>query len=105
MEEFNNMLFFGWFKGLPYRTCDEDFETFKTYKNSIPKEKVIAHLEKLEPALACLQSFDMFTGEELVPGMFVDGKFRFPYEFLHFYKNYDIGIPYEYEEYLKTILK
>jgi hypothetical protein len=45
----------------------------------------------------------MFTGEELHAGMFWDGKFTFPYEFLHYYKNYDIGVPYEYEAYLKEI--
>lgn len=35
--------------------------------------------------------------------MFWDGDFTFPYEFLHYYENYDIGIPPEYEEYLKSI--
>ena len=105
MKEFNNMLFFGWFKGLPYEDCDEDFETFKTYKNSIPKEKIVEYIKVMPPWLTSLPSYDMFTGEKLRAGMFVDGKFRFPYEFLHYYENYDIGIPYEYEEYLKTILK
>ena len=46
----------------------------------------------------------MFTGEKLSAGMFVDENFAFPFDFLHYYKNYDIGIPYDYEEYLKSIL-
>ena len=34
-----------------------------------------------------------------------DGEFVFPVDFLRYYKTKDIGIPYEYEAYLKTILK
>ena len=36
-------------------------------------------------------------------GLYDDGEFTFPLEFLHYHKYYDIGIPYEYEEYLKSI--
>lgn len=46
----------------------------------------------------------MFTGEKLQEGVYQDGDFKFTLDFLHYYKNYDIGIPLEYEEYLKTIL-
>ena len=46
----------------------------------------------------------MFTGERIQAGKYKDGKYVFPLDFLHYYKNYDIGIPLEYEEYLKTIL-
>lgn len=42
-------------------------------------------------------------GEELTAGKCVDGEFVFPLDFLHYYKNYDIGIPYDYEEYLKSM--
>lgn len=94
---------FGFFKGLPYEDCNENFEDYKLYKNSIPKSAVISHIESLEEGLTTLPSYDFFTGEKLHAGMFWDGDFTFPYEFLHYYKNYDIGIPYEYEEYLKSI--
>lgn len=50
--------------------------------------------------MACVISRDIFTGEKLTAGQYIDGEFRFPLEFLHYYKNYDIGIPPEYEEYL-----
>ena len=46
----------------------------------------------------------MVTGERIQAGIYKDGKYVFPLDFLHYYKNYDIGIPLEYEEYLKTIL-
>lgn len=98
------MILFGYFKGLPYERSSENFEDYKQFKNTIPKAKVIAHIEKLEEWLTSLPSNDIFTGKELHAGQYQDGEFRFPLEFLHYYKNYDIGIPYEYEDYLKKIL-
>ncbi len=95
---------FGFFQGLPYDGyCTEKFDDYKRLKNSIPKEAVLEHISSLEAGLTTLPSKDMFTGEKLHAGAFWDGNFVFPYEFLHYYKNYDIGIPYEYEEYLKSI--
>lgn len=92
---------FGYFKGLPYRGCNENFEDYKNLHNDISKEAVLKHLETVEFGMASPPSYDFFTGEKLHAGVFHDGEFCFPYEFLHYYKNYDIGIPYEYEEYLK----
>ena len=94
---------FGFFKGLPYDGCHENFEDYKNMKNNISKNSVIEHIKSLEEGLTSLPSYDIFTGEELHAGMFWDGDFTFPYEFLHYYETYDIGIPYEYEEYLKSI--
>lgn len=98
------MILFGYMKGMPYERATESFDLYKQFHNEIPKEKVIAHIESLEVWLTSLPSKDMFTGEKLHAGQYQDGEFRFPLEFLHYYKNYDIGIPYEYESYLKTIL-
>lgn len=92
---------FGFFKGLPYEGSTERFEDYKKLHNSISKEAVLKHLETVDLGLTSLPSYDIFTGEKLHAGMFHDDEFCFPYEFLHYYKNYDIGIPYEYEEYLK----
>lgn len=98
------MTAFGYFKGLPYGRATENFDEYKNFHNSIPKEKIIAHIESLEEWLTSLPSYDIFTGEKLHAGKYVDGEFVFPLEFLHYYKNYDIGVPYEYEAYLKEIL-
>ena len=99
-----NVKAFGWFKGLPYRDveelCIEDFDEYRTYKNKISKDSVIKHIESMDPALATCISKDIFTGEYIEAGMYVDGDFRFPTDFLHYYKRHDIGIPYEYEDYL-----
>jgi len=94
---------FGYFKGLPYEISTENFEDYRKFRNEIPKEKVIAHIESLDEWNTSGISRDMFTGEELDPGLYEDGNFIFPLEFLHYYKNYDIGIPYEYEAYLKEL--
>ena len=94
---------FGFFVGLPYDNCTENFDDYRQFKNTLSKEAVIEHIQAVEHGLTSLPSKDIFTGEKLHAGMFWDGDFTFPYEFLHYYKNYDIGIPYEYEDYLKSI--
>lgn len=98
------MILFGYFKGMPYESAVEDFEEYKKFKNQLSKEKIIEHIESLEEWLTSLPSYEIFTGEEMQAGQYQDGEFRFPLEFLHYYKNYDIGIPYEYEAYLKSVL-
>ena len=95
---------FGYFKGMPYEDSNESFEEYRKLKNSIPKEKVIEHIGTLELGLTTLPSYEMFTGKKLHAGAFWDGDFVFPYEFLHYYKNYDIGIPYDYEAYLRDVV-
>ncbi len=97
------MIQFGYFKGLPYKNSNDEFDRYKEFKNRIPKSKIIHHIESLEKWATSLPSYDLFTGERLQAGVFWDGDFGFPREFLHYYKNYDIGIPYEYEKYLKSI--
>lgn len=54
---------FGFFKGLPYKNSIENFEDYKKYKNSIPKEAILSHISSLDAGLTSLPSFDMFTGE------------------------------------------
>lgn len=94
---------FGYFKGLPYEDCEEDFDRYRQFHNTIDKKAVIQHIKSLEEGLTTLLSYDFFTGEKLHTGIFNDGDFIFPSEFLHYYENYDIGIPYDYEEYLKSL--
>lgn len=95
---------FGFFIGLPYEGhCIEKFDDYKAFHNALSKDEIAKHIESLSPGLTSLPSYDIFTGEKLHAGMFWDGDFVFPYEFLHYYKNYDIGIPPDYEAYLKQI--
>ena len=40
---------FGYFDFMPYSISHENFEDYRKLKNKIPKEKVIEHIESLEP--------------------------------------------------------
>ena len=102
MIESKGYKWFGYFDGMMY--CPENNEPFaqyEAYKNSLPKESVIKHIRSLNPALAAFASYEIFT-DEILPGagMYIDGEFLFPTDFLHYYTNYDIGVPPEYERYL-----
>ena len=106
MIEEDGRYFWGWWKEMPYDFDTEDtYEEYTKLKNTISREGVIRHLEELPFAVMAGVGprVDIFTGEPLEFGLYEDGKFVFPWEFLHYYKNYDIGIPYEYEAYLKSI--
>lgn len=94
---------FGCFKGLPYGNCNEDFEKYREFRNKLQKNKIYAHMDSLSKWRTSVETVDIFTGEKLTAGKCVDGEFVFPLDFLHYYKNYDIGIPYDYEEYLKSV--
>ena len=96
---------FGFWDGMIYGSATDKYEEFEQFRNEIEKEKVIQHIESLPPAYACSYSKDLFTGELFNAGIYEDGLFVFPIDFLRYYKTRDIGIPYEYEEYLKEILK
>lgn len=88
---------------MPYNIEKESFDKYKTFKNELARDKILSHMDSLEKWLTSLPTRDIFTGEKLTAGKCIDGEFTFPLDFLHYYKNYDIGIPYEYEEYLKSI--
>ena len=104
MVEMGGKLFWGYWKELPYDVdTGETFEEYTKLRNTISREGVIRHLEKTPFSVMARVGEDIFTGERLELGQYEDGKFVFPWEFLHYYKNYDIGIPYEYEAYLKSI--
>ena len=96
---------FGFWDGMPYGPATDKFEDFKQYVNSIDKKTVIMHIEALDDWISSEQSVDIFTGEKFNCGIYEDGQFVFPVDFLRYYKSKDIGIPYEYEAYLRTVLK
>ncbi|NMD39067.1 MAG: hypothetical protein GYA87_10365 [Christensenellaceae bacterium] len=101
---------FGFIKGFHVKVDDlqEDFDKYKSYKNQLSKDLIVKYIEKLKPyALAPTIAYEIFTKEPLRSniGLYLDDDFLFPTEFLYYYKNYDIGIPPEYEEHIKKKLK
>ena len=105
IKDSDGRMYFGFWNDMPYRTKSDKFEDFTGYKNTVSKNDIINYMDSLSPALACAFSKDMFTGAVFNAGIYWDGPFTFPVDFLRYYKTQDIGIPYEYEEYLKGILK
>ena len=104
MKVINKRKAFGFWEGMPYSAVTDSMEEFERYRNTISKEIVIRRIESLPMGLSSAPSYDFFTGEEFNSGIYNDGEFTFPVDFLRYYKKCDIGIPPEYEEYLKTIL-
>lgn len=115
MKEVNNLFgtdksfLFGLFKGSAMSDndqYDDSFDDYKKYHNSIDKQAIINHIAGLPFfVLAPMLNHDIFTGAIIKnAGFYRDGDFFFPTDFLHYLKNYDIGIPYEYENYLKKQL-
>ena len=105
MKTINGQKGFGFWEGMPYRTITDTYEEFRNFRNRISKEKVIAHIESLDDWLSPSMSRDLFTGEQFHAGVYNDGPFTFPIDFLRYYKTRDIGIPYEYEDYLMDTIK
>ena len=104
MKMIRGRYMFGFWEGQPYRYVTDKYEDFLSYKNTIDKRAVTRHIESMDEWLGSTRSYDIFTGEEFNCGFYIDGEFQFPVDFLRYYKTRDIGIPYEYEEYLKKIL-
>ena len=105
MKRANNRIGFGFFRGMEYRDGNDLFEDYKQYHNTLPKETIAAHIRGLPVGVAGFQVTDIFTGkEDGVGAIYVDGPFTFPVQFLHYFEEYDIGIPPEYEEYLIRVV-
>lgn len=104
MIQKDGMYFFGFWEDMPYRTVTDRYEDFEQYSNGLDRNAVIRHIESLEPAIASAVTTDRFTGERFNAGLYEDGDFVFPVDFLRYYKTREIGIPSEYEAYLRTVL-
>lgn len=101
-ERGNCMTYFGFFSGMKYGKCNDDFDAYEKIENKLNKTKVLAYLKQLPiAAVAPMTTRDMFSGEQLKQaGIIEDGHFTFPIDFIHYYEKYDIGIPIEYEKYI-----
>lgn len=95
---------FGFFKGMKYGECEESFEQYKDFKNDLPKTEILKYIKSLPiAAIAPMTTVDIFNGQGIEQaGIIEDGEFTFPLDFIHYYEKYNIGIPKEYESYIKT---
>ena len=98
------MKYFGFFKGMKYGKCEDEFDSYKNIKNHLKKSDVLSYIKALPIAgVAPMSVEDIFSGEPLEQaGIVEDGDFTFPIDFIHYYEKYDIGIPIEYEKHIET---
>ncbi len=87
----------------------DSIENYKNIKNKLDKKVILNYLtDYIENSgnvgYASWDIKDIYTGERIQRMYIRDGDFSFTGEFWHHYKNYDIGIPLEYEEYIKKKL-
>ena len=96
------MIYFGFFRGMTYGECTDDFNSYRKIKNKLSKSTILAYLKRLPiAAVAPMSTKDIFTGEYLeLAGLIEDGDFCYPIDFIHYYEKYNIGIPIEYEKYI-----
>lgn len=99
------MKYFGFFKDMKYGDiCKDDFDEYRKIQNHVAREKILNYIKNLPiAAIVPMTVEDIFDGEEIEQaGLYEDGDFTFPLDFLHYYKKYDIGIPLDYEKYIRT---
>ena len=101
MKRVNGYIGFGFFNGMGYRECDDVFEDYLNYHNTLLKSTVSDYMRTLPMSVSSFPVTDIFTGKHDGNGaLYNDGPFTFPVQFLRYYETYDIGIPPEYEDYL-----
>lgn len=58
------MTFFGFFKGMKYGKCEDEFDNYKKIKNHISRDKILKYLEGLSvSAVAPMSTEDIFDGK------------------------------------------
>ena len=94
----------GFALSLKYGNCEDNFDDYKKTINNIPKVDVLNYIKGLPiTAVVPMSVEDIFDNEKIEQaGIIEDGDFTFPLDFIHYYGKYDIGIPLEYENYIRT---
>ena len=54
------MMLFGYFKGMKYSTHADDFEKYRTFRNTISKDEIIEHCERVNTLMEILDSHLIF---------------------------------------------
>ena len=96
-------MYFGFFKGMKYGKCCDDFKSYKRIINDLSRTEILQYIQALPiSAIVPMSVVDIFDGQIIEQaGIIEDGDFIFPLDFIHYYEKYNIGIPKEYENYIK----
>ena len=96
-------MYFGFFNGMKYGKSCDDFKSYKRIINDLSKTEILQYIKALPiSAIVPMSVVDIFDGQIIEQaGIIEDGDFIFPLDFIHYYEKYNIGIPKEYENYIK----
>lgn len=92
--------FIGMLEGLPYGDCTEHFSDYKRENCILNRSVVISHFKSLKGAYTSAPTYDLFSGERFLAGLYFDGNFTITTDFVRYYDQGKVDIPEEYEEYL-----
>ena len=96
----NGFKCFGFFKGLPYGECNESMDDYSRADCVLNRDVVNHHFDELSAAYTSEPTYDLFTGELVLGGLYDDGNFLFTTDFVRYYRQGKVDIPKEYEQYL-----
>ena len=100
MIKVNGYNLIGFFEGLPYGMCSEHIEDYKRDGLLLERSSVLSRFDTLVGAFTSEPTYDLFTGEEFLAGLYDDGNYKITTDFIRYYKQGIVDIPEEYEEYL-----
>ena len=105
MKTIEGYKYFGYLRGMPYGQdlCDETFDDYPIMETDEERPKLLLHLKQLTPALTSEPTYDLVTGKPLQGGMYEDGIYGFPTDFVHYYMRGIVGFPVEYMDYLRDM--
>lgn len=81
--------------------CDESFSDYPIVESDYEKKKILEHIKSIASALTSEPTYSLLDGEKLRAGMYVDGQYCFPTDFLHYHSAGVAGFPSEYIEDLR----
>lgn len=95
--------FIGLLEGLPYGNCTEHFDDYRRDNCILDRDTVLSHFNTLKGAYTSAPTYDLFSGERFLAGLYIDGDFSITTDFVRYYGQGKVDIPKEYEDYLINI--
>ena len=98
VKTIGNNKFFGFFTGMPYGhgLCDETFSDYPIVETEYEKSKIVEHISSIFPAVTSEPTYSLIDGTALQAGMYEDGQYCFPTDFLYYHSAGLVGFPAEY---------
>lgn len=114
MTVINGTMAFGFFEGNLFKRVTDSIHDMISIKNELPKKAIIDYIESRTDQLGystmCYsndQFVDVISKDMLPyqPGIYTIDRFVFPVEFPYYMEKYGVGVPKEFEEFVKKELE